>query len=171
MDKYDLYGKLAIPKKHDIENEVGVIYQYSADKKGVFVNLSLHENFGLTTIEAAGTGLPVVITKNGGPSEIVPKCKNGYLVDPTDLTEVRSSIKKILTDEDKWKKFSNNGIINARKYYTWNSHIEVYVSWVLESLEKSSEKSPKELNISKKTLNKLRKAKRLIITDIDGTLI
>lgn len=171
MDKYDLYGKLAIPKKHDIENEVGVIYQYSADKRGVFVNLSLHENFGLTTIEAAGVGLPVVITKNGGPSEIVPKCKNGYLVDPTDQAEVRANIKKILTDEDKWKKFSNNGIINARKFYSWNSHIEVYISWVQESLEKSSEKSPKELNISKHTLDKLHKATRLIITDIDGTLI
>jgi sucrose-phosphate synthase len=171
MDKYDLYGKMAMPKKHDIENEVGAIYQYSAEKRGCFVNLSLHENFGLTTIEAAGTGLPVVITKNGGPSEIVPKCKNGYLVDPTDLGEVRASIKKILTDEDKWKKFSNRGIINARKYYSWSSHIEVYVSWVLDSLDVSSVKSRKELNIKDHTRKRLNKAKKLIITDIDGTLI
>lgn len=170
MDKYDLYGKLAIPKKHDIENEVATIYQYSADKRGTYVNLSLHENFGLTTIEAASTGLPVVITKNGGPSEIVPKCRNGYLVDPTDPDEIKSSIRKILIDEDKWRQFSNNGIINAKKYYSWNSHIQVYVSWVKESLN-STEKKLSELNVSKAKFDKLKNAKKLIITDIDGTLI
>lgn len=170
MDKYDLYGKLAIPKKHDIENEIGAIYQYSAGKRGTFVNLSLHENFGLTTIEAASTGLPVVITKNGGPSEIVPKCHNGYLVDPTDSEEVKKSIRKILIDEDKWKKFSNNGIINAKKYYSWNSHIQVYTSWVKESLE-TTEKKLSTLNINKSKFEKLKNSKKLIITDIDGTLI
>lgn len=170
MDKYDLYGKLAIPKKHDIENEIGVIYQYSAGKKGAFVNLSLHENFGLTTIEAASTGLPVVITKNGGPSEIVPKCHNGYLVDPTDSDEVKRSIRKILIDDEKWKKFSNNGIINAKKYYSWNSHIQVYASWVQASLE-TTEKKLSSLNIPKNKFEKLKNSKQLIITDIDGTLI
>lgn len=170
MDKYDLYGKLAIPKRHDIENEVAAIYQYCANKRGCFVNLSLHENFGLTTIEAASTGLPVVITKNGGPSEIVPKCHNGYLVDPTDVIEVQKSIRKILIDEDKWKKFSNNGIINAKKFYSWNSHTHRYTSWVQESLE-STEKRMSKLNIPKDKFDKLKKAKKLIITDIDGTLI
>ena len=170
MDKYDLYGKLAIPKKHDIENEIGAIYQYAADKKGCFVNLSLHENFGLTTIEAASTGLPVVITKNGGPSEIVPKCHNGYLVDPSDMNEIKRSIRKILIDDDKWKKFSNNGIINANKYYSWNSHIQVYGSWIQESLA-TTEKKLSTLNIKKERFDKLKRAKKLIITDIDGTLI
>ena len=64
MDKYDLYGKMAIPKRHDIENEVALIYQYCANKRGVFTNICLHENFGLTTIEAGGTGLPVVIAED-----------------------------------------------------------------------------------------------------------
>ncbi|MFT6716255.1 MAG: sucrose-phosphate synthase [Saprospiraceae bacterium] len=171
MDKYDLYGKLAIPKKHDIENEVGAIYQYSAGKRGTFVNLSLHENFGLTTIEAASTGLPVVITKNGGPSEIVPKCHNGYLVDPTDPVEIKASIRKILIDEDRWKKFSNNGIINAKKYFSWNSHTQVYISWVQESLNTTEGRKRSVLNIPKAKYDKLKSAKKLIITDIDGTLI
>ena len=45
MDKYDLYGKMAIPKKHDVENEVYYL-SYAAEKRGVFVNLALHETSG-----------------------------------------------------------------------------------------------------------------------------
>jgi sucrose-phosphate synthase len=171
MDKHDLYGKLAIPKRHDIENEVALIYQYCANKRGVFANICLHENFGLTTIEAGGTGLPVVITKNGGPSEIVPKMKNGYLVDPDDQEDITTSIKRILTSEERWRRYSDNGIISTKKYYSWASHIEVYVSWVLESLNRTEAKTAKELNAPKANIDRLKKAKSLIITDIDGTLI
>jgi sucrose-phosphate synthase len=171
MDKYDLYGKMAIPKRHDIENEVALIYQYCADKRGAFANICLHENFGLTTIEAGGTGLPVVITKNGGPSEIVPRMKNGLLVDPMDKDDITRSIKKILSNEEKWRRFSDNGIINTRKHYSWDAHIEVYISWVQESISRSEPKTAKELNAPKKHIKHLKESKSLIISDIDGTLI
>ncbi len=58
MDKFDLYGKLAIPKRHDVEYEVPELYRLIAQKQGVFVNPAFKENFGLTLIEAAATGLP-----------------------------------------------------------------------------------------------------------------
>lgn len=35
----------------------------------VLVHLSAHETFGLTVVEAAATGLPVVVTRCGGPQE------------------------------------------------------------------------------------------------------
>lgn len=171
MDKYDLYGKLAIPKKHDIDNEVSLIYQYCAEKRGLFINLSLHENFGLTTIEAAATGLPVVVTKNGGPSEIIPKCKNGYLVDPLDKHEVSEAMKTILTDEVKWRRFSNQGIIAAKKYYSWSSHTNIYIGWLQETLKPKQPRKPQDLQILQKKAERFHKAKNLLITDIDGTLI
>jgi len=33
MDKYDLYGKLAIPKKHDFETEVPELYRLCAESR------------------------------------------------------------------------------------------------------------------------------------------
>ncbi|MGM0404048.1 MAG: glycosyltransferase, partial [Thermodesulfobacteriota bacterium] len=52
MDRYDLYGKLAIPKKHDVEYEVPALYRITAEKHGVFVNPAMTEPFGLTLLEA-----------------------------------------------------------------------------------------------------------------------
>ena len=73
MDKFDLYGRLAIPKKHDFATEVPELYRICAESKGVFVNPALVEPFGLTLIEASACGLPIVATNDGGPADIVKK--------------------------------------------------------------------------------------------------
>jgi glycosyltransferase involved in cell wall biosynthesis len=46
--------------------------------RGVFANVALQEPFGLTIIEAAAHGVPVVATKWGGPTDILDTLKNGY---------------------------------------------------------------------------------------------
>jgi sucrose-phosphate synthase len=59
LDKYNLYGKMAIPKTHDVDEEVPELYRIAAETGGVFVNSAFNEPFGLTLIEAAASGLPV----------------------------------------------------------------------------------------------------------------
>lgn len=172
MDKYDLYGKMAIPKKHDVENEVSIIYRYAAEKRGVFVNLALHENFGLTIIESASSGLPVVVTRNGGPSEIIPTCQNGELVNPLDENEIKKSLRNILTNENLWKYYSNNGAINIQKHYSWLSHVNQYVAVVNENLLLSSGSGIKNQHYPNINIERLkRKVENLLVSDIDGTLI
>jgi len=169
MDKYDLYGKLAIPKKHDVENEVDTIYRYCAEKRGAFVNLTLYENFGLTTLEAGASGLPVVITQNGGPSEIIPICQNGILVDPMKPREIKTALVKILTDEDQWKQYSNNGIINVQKNFSWESHVERYLQLVNDNIGLLEQEKTGHRKLHSSHLSG--ELKRMIVTDIDGTLI
>lgn len=172
MDKYDLYGKMAIPKKHDVENEVSIIYRYAAEKRGVFVNLTLHENFGLTIIESASSGLPVVVTRNGGPSEIIPTCQNGELVNPLDKNEIKKSIRNILTNENLWKNYSNNGALNIQKHYSWLSHVNHYVGLINENLLLSSGSGIKNQHYPNINIERLkRKVENLLVSDIDGTLI
>jgi sucrose-phosphate synthase len=172
MDKYDLYGKMAIPKKHDVENEVSIIYRYAAEKRGVFVNLALHENFGLTVIESASSGLPVVVTKNGGPSEIIPTCQNGELVDPQDEKEIKKALHNILTDENKWKYYSNNGATNIQKHYSWLNHVDQYVEQVKENLSVSSGVGIKKQHYPSINTDRLKnKIENVLVSDIDGTLI
>lgn len=167
MDRYDLYGKMAIPKEHDVEHGVATIYRYCAEKRGVFVSAAYHENFGLTIIEAASTGLPVVATKNGGPSEIVPRCGNGILVDPEDEQQIRDAVVAILTDPEQWRAFSDSGILSVREIYGWDAHIREYLDWVEGTLRERGRHPEQEPEAP----TRLRPMRRLFVTDIDGTLV
>jgi sucrose-phosphate synthase len=130
MDKYNLYGKMAIPKKHDFDNEVPELYRIAAERQGVFVNPALTEPFGLTLLEASATGLPVVATRDGGPRDILENCKSGLLVDPSDTRAIADAIKAVIVDSDQWKTFCKNGIFNTRRYYTWEHHAQTYTDAV-----------------------------------------
>ncbi len=83
IDRYDLYGKVAYPKHHSAD-DVPLIYRLAAVSGGVFVNPALTEPFGLTLIEAAASGLPIVATEDGGPRDIIQNCQNGVLINPLD---------------------------------------------------------------------------------------
>ncbi len=73
IDRFDLYGKVAYPKHHH-PNDIPVLLRMAASSQGVFVNPALTEPFGLTLIEAAASGLPIVATEDGGPSDIIKTC-------------------------------------------------------------------------------------------------
>ncbi|MEZ6067717.1 MAG: glycosyltransferase [Planctomycetaceae bacterium] len=75
MDRYDLYGKMAVPKQLDIGLEVPELYRIAASSHGVSVNSAFTELFGLTLIESSACGLPFVSTSNGGPTDIARNCE------------------------------------------------------------------------------------------------
>ena len=57
----------------------------------MFINPALTEPFGLTLLEAAASGLPIVATNDGGPRDIIANCQNGLLIDPLDAEVDRES--------------------------------------------------------------------------------
>lgn len=170
LDKFDLYGKMAIPKKNDPKLEVPEIYRVAARKKGVFVNATPGENFGLTVVEAAACGLPVVASPTGGPKEILEQCDNGILVDVENSAEIAGALKKIISDQKLWEKYSANGIIATNQFYSWTAHAQRYIE-VIDELFKMKE-APQSSHSHKTSFGKkLVKADIFIISDIDGTLV
>jgi len=170
MDKYDLYGKLAIPKRHDVEYEVPELYRIAARTQGVFVNPSFKENFGLTLIEAAASGLPIVAANDGGPREIVQNCSNGILVDVSQPEEISGAIKKILVNQELWRTYSQNGIKGVYDNYVWEAHCAKYLAQLNEFPIESKPRAS-SFKGSKAIGNRFTRIKKLFITDIDDTFI
>ncbi|OAY58736.1 probable sucrose-phosphate synthase 4 [Manihot esculenta] len=128
IDKYDLYGQVAYPKHHK-QTEVPDIYRLAAKTKGVFINPALVEPFGLTLIEAAAYGLPVVATKNGGPVDILKALNNGLLVDPHDQKAIADALLKLVADKNLWTECRKNGLKNIHRF-SWPEHCRNYLSHI-----------------------------------------
>jgi sucrose-phosphate synthase len=173
MDRYDLYGKLAIPKKHNFSTEVPELYRLCATSHGVFVNPALVEPFGLTLIEAAACGLPIVATSDGGPTDIIGNCRNGILVDPSDSKDIARACRTILVDRETWDEFSRNGINGVRAHYVWESHCRQTVALIEKVRAAMPERGTNLMAAGQGSGfgRLLTQVKRLLITDIDNTLV
>ncbi|KAK4708831.1 hypothetical protein R3W88_029756 [Solanum pinnatisectum] len=128
IDKYNLYGQVAYPKHHK-QPEVPDIYRLAAKTKGVFINPALVEPFGLTLIEAAAFGLPIVATKNGGPVDILKALNNGLLIDPHDQKAIEDALLKLVADKNLWLECRKNGLKNIHRF-SWPEHCRNYLSHV-----------------------------------------
>ncbi|XP_042489846.1 probable sucrose-phosphate synthase 1 [Macadamia integrifolia] len=129
IDKYDLYGQVAYPKHHK-QSDVPDIYRLAAKTKGVFINPAFIEPFGLTLIEAAAYGLPMVATKNGGPVDIHRVLDNGLLVDPHDQQSIADALLKLVADKQLWAKCRQNGLKNIH-LFSWPEHCKTYLSRIV----------------------------------------
>ncbi len=134
IDRYDLYGKVAYPKHHKRE-EVAVLYRLATASGGVFVNPALTEPFGLTLIEAAASGLPLVATSDGGPRDIIGNCHNGYLIDPLNAEEMASALLRVVQDKDTWHRLAQEGLRGVQQHYSWQSHATAYLAALRPLLE------------------------------------
>ncbi|WP_218061975.1 glycosyltransferase [Endobacter medicaginis] len=103
-----LPGRFALPPRHD-RALVQSLYAAAAESGGVFVNPALHEPFGLTLLEAAQAGLPVVATCHGGPVEIVASIGHGLLVDPNVPADIATACLGIIDDPDAYARFAEAG--------------------------------------------------------------
>lgn len=96
IDRHGLWGRVALPPRHDA-TQLRALYARAA-QGGVFVNPALHEPFGLTLVEAAQAGVPVVATRNGGPVDILAQLGHGALIDPADPAAIADACLRLMGD-------------------------------------------------------------------------
>jgi sucrose-phosphate synthase len=165
IDTYDLYGRVAYPKHHTFD-EVSVIYRLAATSRGVFVNPALTEPFGLTLLEAAASGLPVVATEDGGPTDILANCHNGRLIDPLDPQDIGQALLEVLQDPDVHASLARNGLEGVEAHYSWSAHGTTYVEEIAPLVERG-ERAPRAPLVRRPSLYH----DRAIFTDLDQNLL
>ncbi len=78
-----------------------------------------------------------------------------------------SAINKILNNKNLWKKYSDNGIENVKRHYTWEAHTNKYLEEITKILNKGLDKENTFAPIGRKLFS----AEKMIVTDIDNTLL
>jgi sucrose-phosphate synthase len=165
IDHYDLYGRVAYPKHHKAD-EVPDIYRLAALSGGVFINPALTEPFGLTLLEAAASGLPIVATEDGGPRDIVRNCRNGILIDPLDSDTIVTALLTLLENTEERQQFADNGLRGVQQHYSWDAHTMSYLETIRPLLDKTEvvERIPL-------TRRPMLYHDRAIFTDLDQNLL
>ena len=165
IDRYDLYARVALPKHH-LRDQVPLFYRLAAASGGVFVNPALTEPFGLTLIEAAASGLPIVATEDGGPRDIISNCGNGILIDPLESDSITEALEKLLGDKEYWLQCSKQGVEGVNKHYSWDAHAKSYVKLVEPIIARTELRERKPIIRSPKRFRD-----KAIFTDLDQNLL
>ena len=157
IDRHDLHGTVAWPRQHTQADITG-LYAMVRETRGIFVNPARMEPYGLTLVEAAAHGAPVVATRNGGPVDIISDLRHGALIDPGNPDEIAEEVLKLLTDAKRWDRYSANGIRRSAEM-DWTAYARDFVAIAKDVLTPSQ---------SVEVISK--EVSSLILSDIDNTL-
>lgn len=170
IDRHDLYGHVALPKRHS-PDDVPELYRLAARRRGVFVDPALTEPFGLTLLEAAASGLPILATEDGGPKDILENCHDGLLLDPLDPASISGALRLALSDDVQWQRWSRNGVAGVLRHYTWDGHVRKYLKAVSQVLRRERKQVRRRIAQERSSRNGLLDgAECVLVTDIDETL-
>jgi sucrose-phosphate synthase len=133
IHEYDLVGKITFISINS-QRELADTYRYMTTKNSVFALTALYEPFGLAPIEAMSTGLPAVVTKYGGPSDVLQENNEqfGVLVDAFDEKDIAKGILDAFSNYEFYKK---QGLKRVREKYTWNATAYTYLNSIKEVVD------------------------------------
>lgn len=97
----------------------------------VFVQPSLGEEaFGISVVEAMASGLPVLVSKNGGMVEIVEEAISGYLLPPGDLAAWQLALSVVIADAGLRQQMGLAARQRVAEHFTWAGnaqHLETLI--------------------------------------------
>ncbi|CCU80639.1 Glycosyltransferase [Halanaerobium saccharolyticum subsp. saccharolyticum DSM 6643] len=131
IEKNDLKGKVSMFPLNS-QKQLAECYGYLAERESVFSLTSFYEPFGLAPVEAMAAGLPAVVTKNGGQSEIMADDEFGILIDPEDPDDIARGLNKIVGKSSIWKNYQIKAKERVESKYTWEQTAKRY----LKAMEK-----------------------------------
>jgi glycosyltransferase involved in cell wall biosynthesis len=99
----------------------------------IFVLPSVSEGFSISTIEAMACGIPLVLTRSGGPEEIVGK-KSFELVEVKDESALAKAIIDRIDNAEQTKRSIEQGIDLVQERFSTDKMISNYVNIYTEIL-------------------------------------
>lgn len=118
--KPGLYDRLLTLRAELGLEEVVQFLGFNDEPPGFLANLDLFllsstsEGFSLATIQAMASGVPVIVTRSGGPEEIVTHSENGWMVEAGSPEAIAAALEELATDPALCHQLAKAGRVHAR---------------------------------------------------------
>lgn len=106
----DIYPDMSFPGRVAPE-QVG---EHARTARMLVMPSQYNEPFGLTAIEAAWSGIPVIISRHALIADDLVRAGAGIAVDPQDSRAIAEAINRIACDDDLARRMSENAFANTR---------------------------------------------------------
>lgn len=104
----------------------------------LFLLSSVSEGFSIATLEAMATGLPVLVTRCGGPEEIVTDGLNAVLIEVANILAIAKGIEHLLSSPELASRLAESGKELVSKKFSIVSMVVEYISLYKRALGKVS---------------------------------
>lgn len=92
----------------------------------LFLLSSRSEGFSISTIQAMAAGLPVIVTRSGGPQEIVRHKESGWLIDTAAPQQIANAVIRLVDDPALRQRLAIAGQNHAIKTFDIKNMIRSY---------------------------------------------
>lgn len=101
-------------------NEKDLLRAYSESDILVFPNHL--QTWGLVVFEAMACGLPVIVSRTSGASEVLKDGENAILIEPKNPLAIAKAVKKLIDDRLFYKKLRSNGFKFVQENISWDRY-------------------------------------------------
>ncbi len=105
----------------------------------LLIHPALMEGLGVSLLQAAAAGVPIVGTRAGGIPEIVRDGVNGYLIPPGDVPSLVDATTRIIMDRDLARQLGEGGQRIAQEHFSIETMVEgnlkVYMGMIITGHE------------------------------------
>jgi len=141
-------GLIALARSFGIEQKVHFTGFISEDQLPLYYQMAdlfvlptrELEGFGLVTLEAMASGLPVIGTPVGGTKEILGKFNPEFLFDDTQPDSIaKLALEKYLiirNNPQRWKQISEQGRKFVEDHYSWKQNVDSFERLIQRYIEK-----------------------------------
>jgi glycosyltransferase involved in cell wall biosynthesis len=92
----------------------------------MFLLSSISEGFSIATIQAMAAGLPAIVTRSGGPQEIITHGENGWMVDAGNPAAIAAAILTLAADPGLRRRLVETGRERVAKTFEMDAMLTAY---------------------------------------------
>ena len=141
LDRIYAGKMISLINDYHLTDEIKIYGQVSEDyfkqlhaDADIFLFVNLDQSWGLAVFEAMSCGLPAIVSKSVGATEILHNDIDAIIVDPLDIQSIANKIERLAQDANNYLRFAKEGIAFSERY-TWDNAYSQRMYQLIEEFE------------------------------------